>query len=63
MKKKKKKNPQKLISNITKCIKLDLSKADPEPARRARATRFKKNYGFVFVNFDCITRIYFDFSQ
>ena len=25
--------------------------------------RFEKNYEFVFVNFDCITRIYFDFSQ
>ena len=23
----------------------------------------KKNYGFVFENFDCITSIYFDFSQ
>ena len=23
----------------------------------------KKNWGLFFVNFDCITRIYFDFSQ
>ena len=29
----------------------------------ARPPRFEKNYGFVFVNFNCITRIYFDFSQ
>ena len=28
-------------------------KADPE----------RKKLGFVFVNFDCITRIYFDFGQ
>ena len=25
--------------------------------------RFEKYYGIVFVNFDCITQIYFDFSQ
>ena len=24
---------------------------------------FEKNYGFVFVNFDCVTHIYLDFSQ
>ena len=36
---------------------------DPGPARRARAPRFEKFWGVVFVNFDCITRIYFDVSQ
>ena len=39
------------------------SKADPGPARRACAPPFWKKLGFVFVNFNCITRIYFDFSQ
>ena len=38
-------------------------KADPGPARRARAPPFWKKLGFVVVNFDCITRIYFDFTQ
>ena len=37
--------------------------ADPGPARRARTSRFEHFLGFVFVNFDWITRIYFDFSQ
>ena len=42
-----------------------LSKADPGPARRARPPppRFKKIGKVVFVNFDCTTRTYFDFSQ
>ena len=39
------------------------SKADPGPARRARAPWFEKKLGFVFVNFDYISRIYIDFSQ
>ena len=38
-------------------------KADPGSARRARAPRFEIFWGFVFVNFDYLTRIYFDFSQ
>ena len=31
-------------------------KADPAPALRARAPLFEIFWGFVFVNFDCITR-------
>ena len=30
------------------------TKADPGPARRARAPRFEKIWGVVFVSFDCI---------
>ena len=37
-------------------------KADPGPAHRARAPLFKNNK-FVFVTFDCITRIYFNYSH
>ena len=41
-----------------------LLKGDPGPARRPPPpTRFEKNYWFVFVYFDRITRIYVDFSQ
>ena len=40
-----------------------ISKADSGPARWACAPRFWKSLGFVFGNFDCKTRIYFDFSQ
>ena len=39
------------------------AKADPGLARRARAPQFEKKLRFAFANFDCITRIYFDFSQ
>ena len=35
------------------------AKADPAPARRSRAHMFEISWGFVFVNFDCITRIYY----
>ena len=38
------------------------SKADPGPARRARAP-LKIVGGLFFINFDCITRIYFHCSQ
>ena len=45
-------------------VKVSKTKANPGPARRPPPPpRFEKNYGFVFVNFDCIKRIYFDFSQ
>ena len=37
-------------------IDASTSKADPGPGA-------PPPYGFVFVHFDCITRIYFDFSQ
>ena len=33
-------------------------KADPGPAHQVRPTPFEKFVGFVFVNVDCITRIY-----
>ena len=36
------------------------SKADSEPAHQARAPLFENLVGFVFVNFDCGTRIYFN---
>ena len=42
---------------------LILSDAKGGSRTGAPPPRFEKNYGFVFVNFDCITRIYFDFSQ
>ena len=40
-----------------------ISKADPGLARWMRAIWFENFMGFVFVNFDCITNIHFDFSQ
>ena len=43
------------FSNSFMCIKFG-SRTAPPPF-------LKKNYGFVFVNFDCITRRYFDFSS
>ena len=49
--------------NCSIFIHVHVPKADPGPARQARAPRFEKKLGFVFVNFDCITRIYFDFGQ
>ena len=39
------------------------SKGETGSARKAHAPRFEKKLGFVFVNFDYKTRIYFDFSQ
>ena len=38
------------------------SKADPGPARRARAP-LKIVWGLFFINFDCLTRIYFHCSH
>ena len=54
--------------NCSNSVNQKLPKADPGSARRACAPPppppvLKEKYGFVFINFDCITRIYFDFSQ
>ena len=42
---------------------LTRSKADPGPARRARAPPFEKKNGTFFGKFSLYIRKYFDFSQ
>ena len=46
---------------VTRGLKLQRRIQDRRAGRAP--PRFEKNYEFAFVNFDCITRIYFDFSQ
>ena len=47
---------------VDQCITFTLIKADPGPAHRARPPVWKYFWG-SFVNFDCITRLYFNRSQ
>ena len=48
----------KIIFYLTE-IKISFAKADPAPARRARAPCLNFFYGCIFGNFDFITRINF----